>query len=351
MPVVTSRVKKQARTQSVVSELEAGIGAEVEFDEESVGRSRWSEFIYTSSWVALILLAFALGLGSGYLAWGRDAGETSAGQANTAPPADTAQAASPAQQVSLPDSYTLPVSFGDLGPRLIEAGAIDYDRFVQNYEQAGQPLTEEQLALLTEGSDQPVTIDRHNAYFLLNFLWALGLTNQNPILTEGQMMEYGGIEKIGSFASTGGWTLGAKAPTELFASAALIPLTPEKQAHLEEVAEGVYRPCCNNHTAFADCNHGMAMLGLLALMASQDATTEEMFEAAKYINAFWFPQQTLEAAVVFKVTENQDFAQIDARKLVGPQFSSGSGSKQVHQWLADNGLLQQAPDSGGSCGA
>ena len=37
----------------------------------------------------------------------------------------------------------------------------------------------------------------------------------------------------------------------------------------------------------------MAMLGLLELMASQGATTDQIFEAAKNIDAFWFPQQTL----------------------------------------------------------
>ena len=30
-----------------------------------------------------------------------------------------------------------------------------------------------------------------------------------------------------------------------------------------KIAKGIYRPCCNNSTYFPDCNHGMAMLGLL----------------------------------------------------------------------------------------
>jgi hypothetical protein len=40
----------------------------------------------------------------------------------------------------------------------------------------------------------------------------------------------------------------------------------------------------------------MAMLGLLQLMASQD----EMFETAKYFNAFWYPSQTFEIATFYK---------------------------------------------------
>ena len=38
---------------------------------------------------------------------------------------------------------------------------------------------------------------------------------------------------------------------------------------VEEIAGNIYRPCCGNSTAFPDCNHGMAMLGLIELMVSQ----------------------------------------------------------------------------------
>jgi hypothetical protein len=48
-----------------------------------------------------------------------------------------------------------------------------------------------------------------------------------------------------------------------------------QQKRLEEVTIGVFRPCCDNPHAFPDCNHGMAMLGLLELMA-RDASVDEM---------------------------------------------------------------------------
>ncbi len=308
----------------------------------------------------ILLLVYALGLASGYLVWGRApiTPLATANPASASSPAGNSTAttgsASEAQvsvisQISMPNGYTLPVSFGDIGPQLLEVGAIDYDRFVQVYDQAGQPLSQAQLKILSEGSDTPIIIDRDNAYFLLNFFWALGLANQNPILEEGAMMQYGEGE-VGRFASTGGWTIGAKPATELYSSAPIITLNPEQQARLAEVASGVYRPCCDNHTAFPDCNHGMAMLGLLELMASQDASADEMFEAAKYANAFWFPQQTLEMALFFKVAKNQDFAEVDAREMVGRSFASGSGFQALHQWLADNGLLEQVPNGRTSCG-
>jgi hypothetical protein len=205
-----------------------------------------------------------------------------------------------------------------------------------------------QKELLYTASNEPIVIDYQNARFVLNFFWALGLVNQNPILTEGPMMQQSEGD-IGRFASTGGWTLGHHPATELYASAPLITLTSEQQARLEEVAFNVYRPCCNNHTAFADCNHGMAMLGLLELLASQDATVDEMFAAAKAVNGFWFPQQVVETAVFFKATMNLDYADVDSRLATGREVFSGSGYSQVNQWLVTNDLLGQPQGGNSSC--
>ena len=252
-------------------------------------------------------------------------------------------------QVNPPEGYALPATFSDVGPRLVAAGVIDLDRFVQLYQQAGRPLTGDQQTILAKGSNARVVIDSRDAYFLLNFFWALGLVNDNPVLTDGPMMTRG-QDQVGNFASTGGWTLGTKPATELYASAEIISLTEEQQARLEEVASAVYRPCCDNPTRFPDCNHGMAMLGLLELMASQNAGVEAMFAAAKYVNAFWFPQQMLELATLFKLTQDTDFAHTDARQVVSERYSSASGFQSAHAWLTNNGLLPQVPDSGGSCG-
>ena len=304
-----------------------------------------------SIWPVVALVAFVAGLGGGYLLWGRDATRadlesapaTSALQDNGLAPVSTTR------QVELPETYALPVKLGKIGPQLVAAGAVDYDRFVQVYQQAGQPLPEKQLKILSQGSDDPVTIDKENAYFLLNFFWALGLTNRNPILTQGPMMQ-GGRDQVGNFASTGGWTIASRPVAELYASTPIVTLTAEQQAGLEEVAARIFRPCCDNPTSFPDCNHGMAMLGLLELMAAQGATTDEMYTAAKYVNAFWFPQQTLELATYFKATKGLDFAQVDARQVVGPEFSSAAGAGAAHRWLADNGLLKIDPGNGDRCG-
>jgi hypothetical protein len=262
----------------------------------------------------------------------------------------TAAANTPNEHAAvLPEHYTLPAHFGEIGPRLIEAGAIDAEQFVANYARAGQPLTAAQLAILNEGSDEAVVIDAGNAYFLLNFFWALGLTNDNPILTGGDMMAASDGDPS-RFASVGGWTIGQKLSGELYASAHLVHLTGEQQGWVEEVARNVYRPCCNNHTAFADCNHGMALLGLLQLLASQGAGVEELYDAAKYVSAFWYPQQAMETALFFQKSMNLAYADVDPRMAVGREIFSGAGFQQVRQWLAANNALPQQEGGGNSCG-
>ncbi len=294
--------------------------------------------------VAVIVFAFIILMGG--IVWSQ---QSPAG-ANAAPAAIPPEEMAELQaQVNPAEGYQLPAVPGDLGPQLLAAGAIDYDQFVQLYERSGRPLNEAQLTILTEGSDEPLVINRENAHFLLNLFWAAGLANQNPILTEGAMVQYGAGD-VGRFASTGGWTIGQRPVMELYASQPLIPLTPEQQALVELVAANVYRPCCNNPTSFPDCNHGMAMLGLLELMASQGATEDEMYEAAKYINAFWFPQQALETAVFFQATQDLGYTDVDGRLAVGPEVFSATGFQETHQWLVAGGQLPQAPEGGNSCG-
>lgn len=313
-------------------------------------------------WVVYIVIGFFIGFFSGYIVWGQNPSSSPEVVSEDVSAVDsiadvegtddegTDEEVSLSQQVDLPEEYTLSVTFGDIGPQMLAAGAIDSEQFIVQYMKSGSPLTDKQIAILTEGSDEPIVINAENAYFLLNFFWAFGLTNENELLTTGPMMEYGGEAGIGNFASTGGWTLGTKPSTELYSSTQMVTLTAEQQARVVEVSTAAYRPCCNNPTYFPDCNHGMALLGVFELMASQDATVDEMFEAAKYFDTFWFPGQAYEVGLYFKVVEGQDFAEIDSRAFVSKEIFSGSGFQAVHQYLSSAGLLEAAPSGGGGCG-
>lgn len=302
-------------------------------------RSRRSHAIITLSVLALYLI----GLGTGYGLWGLPTPEEKAAHRQDAEMAEIMG------QVNPTEGYTVPAYFGDMGPKMAAAGVFDAAEFEQVYQLANQPLNEQQLEILNQGSDAPVVFNQQNAYFLLNYFWAVGLSNKNPVLDSGPIQEIS-KGKVENFASTGGWSLAKKPLAEIYSMLSLTTLTPEQQKNLEDATQAVYRPCCDNPTHFPDCNHGMAMLGLMELMASQNATVEQMLETARYANAYWYPAQTVEQAIFFKNTTGENFQDIDARTLLGPQYSSGSGFQGLHQFLTQNNLLPQTPKNNNSCG-
>jgi len=59
-----------------------------------------------------LLIAFALGLGSGYLLWGRSPASNA-----TNPVSPSSEKVALVNQINPPDGYTLPASFRDIGPR------------------------------------------------------------------------------------------------------------------------------------------------------------------------------------------------------------------------------------------
>ena len=339
-------------SQRITADKPQSIG-EMPDQEAATAPSPESRRVGSKLYPWLVLLSFLAGILVSYLAWGNALKASRAGTRVLVPDTPGSKAgpdlSALMREVNPPEGYSLSVRYGNLGPRLIESGVIDYDAFAAVFQDGGDALTPDQIKILRQGDDQPIVITAGDAHFLLNFFWAVGLANKNSILTQGPMVQ-NSAGRIEAFASTGGWTLGTKPVTDLYASVDLIPLTAEQQKRVEEVAAGVYRPCCGNPTIFPDCNHGMAMLGLLELMASQDASIDEMYQAAKYVNAYWFPQQALEAALYLKATSNTDFAQADPRVVVGRGMFSGQGAQQVHAALSAQGLLPAEPGSGGGCG-
>ncbi|MCR4328262.1 MAG: hypothetical protein NUV53_01965 [Patescibacteria group bacterium] len=238
----------------------------------------------------------------------------------------------------------LPVKWRDLGARMIEAGVIDKNQFEAIYAvQGGVPEREQKL--LTGLDNGNVIIDQKNASILLNLFWALGLGNKNRILEEGPMMSprYGGAER---FASTGGWTLAHGNAMAHYSAHIFLALTEEDQTLVENVAKNIYRPCCNNATYFPDCNHGMAMLGLLQFLASGGATEGEMYRIALATNAFWFPEQYATIAQYF-TSRNIDPQRVNPKEILGEKYSSISGFQTVATQVE---VPEGQGGGGGGCG-
>ncbi len=254
-------------------------------------------------------------------------------------------------QINPREGYEISAQYGNIGPKMIEMGVIDFAKFKETYDKSGQPLSQEQLDILTKGSDKKIKITPENAYFLLNLFWAFGLANQSKILTEGEMVK-GGVEQTGGFASTGGWDSLTKSgrAMDYYAKQAIVPLNEEQEKVVNEVASNVYRPCCGNSTAFPDCNHGMALLGIFELMAAQGATMSEMYQAGKYINSYWFPSNAFDVALYFKNKEGKEFKDIDPKAFLSKDTFSAFGAQNVKKYLVDKGIQEKPPAQGGSCG-
>lgn len=241
------------------------------------------------------------------------------------------------------EGAVLPVLWGDLGKKLVDAGVIDSEKFEKVYATRGG-LSEEERGLLYGTGNGQLKITSKNSGLWLNLLWALGLANKNEILEKGPMVDkkYGG--DAGKFASTGGWTLSKGGVMNHYSMHHLMNLTPEQQEMVKRVSGGIYRPCCNNPTHFPDCNHGMAMLGLLELMASQGASEEEMYRGALKINAYWFPDNYLTIAKYLE-SKNILWNKVDPKTILGADFSGGSGYGRIRTEVEP-----VKPKSGGSCG-
>lgn len=248
-------------------------------------------------------------------------------------------------QVVLPESgVVLPISWGDLGKRMVTDGVIDEAKFRALFE-GGLTNLDEQM--LTGTVDQPVIMTQQNSRFMLDMLWAFGLANKNDILENGEMTDqkYGG--DASKFASTGGWSLSRGAGFDHYSQHAYVSLTPEQQALVDNVSRNIYRPCCGNSTHFPDCNHGMAMLGLLELMAKSGASEQQMYDVALKVNSFWFPQTYIDLATYFK-EQNLDWDQVDAKTALSAEFSSAQGYQQTRQNIKS---LPKPQQGGGGCGA
>lgn len=234
------------------------------------------------------------------------------------------------EKVAPGKGVVLPVKWNDVLVKAVAAGAIDLNKYKESLRLSGARLTPEHEKLLIGGSDENISFTPENAYFNLNMLWALGLVNENPILTKGKISEYG--DKKSYFASTGGWTLGKKNGGELLASAKIITLTPEQQKIVDDVTATTYRPCCSNPTGFPDCNHGMAALALAELMASQGATEQQIYDALLVANSYWFTQTYVSIAEYLQ-ENGKDFSTTNSKELLGYDYSSQNGFSKIRNSL------------------
>ena len=249
------------------------------------------------------------------------------------------------ESVTPSGGVVLPVTWGSLGQQMVKAGVIDEAQFKALYAQRGG-LPQDMLAMLDASNNEQIKMTSQNSGIILNMLWALGLGQNSAVLTAGPMVT-NGQAKPSQFASTGGWTLAVGNAMDHYAKHNFFNLTPAQEQLVETVAKNIYRPCCGNSTYFPDCNHGMAMLGLLELMASQGATADQMYQTALAVNSYWFPDTYLTIA---KYLQNKGVAwnAVKPQDILSATYSSAQGYQQI---LSQTQPVQSNQSGGGGCGA
>lgn len=241
----------------------------------------------------------------------------------------------------------IPIKWGDVGARMVKSGVIDSQKFEAIYANRGG-MQADTKTLLQKSDNGSITITSKNSGEILNLLWAFGLANKNPILETGPMQDtrYGGA---GRFASTGGWTVAVGDPMGHYGAHQFVTLTAEQQVLVESVSKNIYRPCCGNSVYFPDCNHGMAMLGLLELMASQGATEEQMYEIALAVNSYWFPDTYLTIARYMQ-NNGIDWNSIGPKSILGESYSSAQGYARIQSLVAPEPSTQSQDGCGVDAG-
>lgn len=231
-----------------------------------------------------------------------------------------------AREVTPETGIILPIEWNDLSQQLINNGIIDQSKIENLYKEKG--IFSPDISFLIESNKiDEIKITKDNANVLLNLLWAFGLSNSNPILETGPMSDptYGETK---DYASTGGWTLAQGNAMEYYSKYNFVVLNAEQQKLVEEVAKNIYRPCCDNSTYFPDCNHGMAMLGLLELLAANNIKEDEMYQVALKVNSYWFPSYYPVIAKYMK-TQGTSWDHVNPKEILSKKYSGASGYKRI----------------------
>jgi hypothetical protein len=239
--------------------------------------------------------------------------------------------------------YHSKVMLADAIVRLVQQGVIDPQKMQALYAQRGG-IPAELKEAMAGLSQRPIVLTRENAGLYVNLLWPIGLANRLAANSESPLNGKG----LYRYASTGGWNLGKEANGgAYFNKFPIVELSAAQERLVLNVARRSFRPCCDNSTFYQDCNHGSALLGLLALGASQGLGEDQLFSEALAFNAFWYPHKYAHTALYFKAVRSTEWRDVDPRQALSAALSSGSGwAANVGQELRRRGLVPEGGDAG-----
>ena len=239
------------------------------------------------------------------------------------------------------------LTLGSIMPKLVESGAINLSKVKALY---NGDLTQQELDTLTKPDYTNLIPNQSNSNFMLLILWAIGISNKNPILDNFSSSLNSSNAGVSDLASVGGWTLGTNSNAMVyFNKLQLINLTPAQQAEVQYVALHTYRPCCNNPTGFPDCNHGAALLALIELGASQGLNESQLYTLALQAQTLWFPSYYYATALASQYKNVSYWS--NSKAILDANYSSATGwYLDVYKPLKDNNLLPTSGQGAAACG-
>lgn len=255
-----------------------------------------------------------------------------------------AQRFTEAMAIAVPsEGHHSKVVLGDSIVRLVQQGVIDPQKMETLYARRGG-IPAELKEAMAGSSQRPIVITRENAGVYVNLLWPVGLANRLSANRESPLNGMG----LYRFASTGGWNLGKESNGgAYFNKFPIVEMTAAQERLVLKVARHSFRPCCDNSAFFQDCNHGSALLGLLALGASQGLSEDQLFREALAFNAFWFPHHYAHTALYLRAVRSTEWREAEPREVLGAALSSGSGwAANVGRELRRRGLVPDGGEAG-----
>lgn len=242
----------------------------------------------------------------------------------------------------LPEKKILPVTWQGIPFELAEKDIIDIEKLKAYSVKYDQTVTEDDLKIFQKDYNGNIEITPTNSVFVYNVLWAIGFAAKSPVL-DYELKKYGWEQVTNlagyyfSFANLGN---GSTLPKSGYNYFDFVTLAPEQKELIMSVAGQSAVPSCGNTLLLPDCSCSFAIDALILLMASQNFSEGQIYQAMKDMYPYRYPGLYVRHALWFQLAKGQQWSDVDARELVSFQVSSAQGVGQVSQALAN--ILNQA---------
>lgn len=237
----------------------------------------------------------------------------------------------------LPERKVLSVTWQGIPFKLVERGIIDIEKLKAYSSRYEQTVTEDDLKIFQKDYNGNIEITAKNSVLVYNVLWAIGFAAKSPVL-DYEMEKYGWetIQNLAgyyfSFANLGN---GSTLPQSGYNYFDFAILTSEQKDLVMKVAGQSAVPSCGVSLLLPDCSCAYAIDALILLMAGQNFSEGQIYQAMKDMYPYRYPGIYVRHALLFQLVKKQHWSDVDPRELVSFELSSAQGVGQVSRALSE----------------